>query len=182
MLREIDFLSKICWSIPCLHPSWKVHTWKWRCCDEIASSSKLVGIPHHLNDGNLDTVCFILFFLLHIVAKLLISFAEANIPGQGFWGVVMRGQRKCSLVVIPKYYIQDSQRQSLRSTQMWVNFWEWLILLVELRRSFRKSPQLQSAFHKSFHKRVETWYPFYTSCTVNENSWCPKQSLTSAQS
>jgi len=26
-LREIDFLLKICWSIPCLHPSWKVHTW-----------------------------------------------------------------------------------------------------------------------------------------------------------
>ena len=25
--REIDFLLKICWSIPCLHPSWKVHTW-----------------------------------------------------------------------------------------------------------------------------------------------------------
>jgi len=27
ILREIDFLLKICWSIPCLHPSWKVHTW-----------------------------------------------------------------------------------------------------------------------------------------------------------
>ena len=27
ILREIDFLFKICWSIPCLHPSWKVHTW-----------------------------------------------------------------------------------------------------------------------------------------------------------
>jgi len=26
ILREIDFLLKICWSIPCLHPSWKVHT------------------------------------------------------------------------------------------------------------------------------------------------------------
>jgi len=25
ILREIDFLLKICWSIPCLHPSWKVH-------------------------------------------------------------------------------------------------------------------------------------------------------------
>jgi len=24
--REIDFLLKICWSIPCLHPSWKVDT------------------------------------------------------------------------------------------------------------------------------------------------------------
>jgi len=35
ILREIDFLLKICWSIPCLHPSWKVHTWrchKWWCC------------------------------------------------------------------------------------------------------------------------------------------------------
>jgi len=27
ILREIDFLLKICWSILCLHPSWKVHTW-----------------------------------------------------------------------------------------------------------------------------------------------------------
>jgi len=27
ILREIDFLLKICWWIPCLHPSWKVHTW-----------------------------------------------------------------------------------------------------------------------------------------------------------
>ena len=27
ILREIDFLLKICWSIPCLHPSWKVHIW-----------------------------------------------------------------------------------------------------------------------------------------------------------
>jgi len=27
ILREIDFLLKICWSIPCLHPSWKVDTW-----------------------------------------------------------------------------------------------------------------------------------------------------------
>jgi len=25
ILREIDFLLKICWSIPCLHPSWIVH-------------------------------------------------------------------------------------------------------------------------------------------------------------
>jgi len=24
ILREIDFLLKICWSIPCLYPSWKV--------------------------------------------------------------------------------------------------------------------------------------------------------------
>ena len=32
ILREIDFLLKICWSIPCLHPSWKVHTSRtsWR--------------------------------------------------------------------------------------------------------------------------------------------------------
>ena len=27
ILREMDFLLKICWSIPCFHPSWKVHTW-----------------------------------------------------------------------------------------------------------------------------------------------------------
>jgi len=27
ILREIDFLLTICWSIPCLHPSWKVHSY-----------------------------------------------------------------------------------------------------------------------------------------------------------
>jgi len=27
ILREIDFLLKICWSIPCLNPSWKIHAW-----------------------------------------------------------------------------------------------------------------------------------------------------------
>ena len=31
ILRESDFLLKICWSIPCLHPSWKVHTWTEIC-------------------------------------------------------------------------------------------------------------------------------------------------------
>ena len=30
ILREIDFLSKICWSIPCLHPSSRVLIWLWR--------------------------------------------------------------------------------------------------------------------------------------------------------
>jgi len=29
--REIDFLLKTCWSIPCFHPSWKVHTWIHPC-------------------------------------------------------------------------------------------------------------------------------------------------------
>jgi len=32
ILREIDSLLKICWTIPCLHLSWKVHT----CCITIA--------------------------------------------------------------------------------------------------------------------------------------------------
>jgi len=27
IIHEIDFLLKICWSIPCLHPSRKVHSW-----------------------------------------------------------------------------------------------------------------------------------------------------------
>ena len=31
ILREIDFLLKIFWSIPCLHPSWKVLTWTEIC-------------------------------------------------------------------------------------------------------------------------------------------------------
>ena len=33
ILREIDFLLKICWSIPCLHPSWKEHTCSLRRAD-----------------------------------------------------------------------------------------------------------------------------------------------------
>ena len=33
ILREIDFLLKIYWSIPCLHPSWKVHTWIEICAN-----------------------------------------------------------------------------------------------------------------------------------------------------
>ena len=39
ILREIDFLLKICWSIPCLHPSWKVHTWIEICA----------SLNHHKN-------------------------------------------------------------------------------------------------------------------------------------
>jgi len=27
LFKWFYFLLKICWSIPCLHPSWKVHTW-----------------------------------------------------------------------------------------------------------------------------------------------------------
>ena len=33
ILHEINFLLKICWSIPCLHPSWKVHTWIEICAN-----------------------------------------------------------------------------------------------------------------------------------------------------
>jgi len=31
ILHEIDFLLKICWSIPCLHPSRRVLTWILTC-------------------------------------------------------------------------------------------------------------------------------------------------------
>jgi len=37
ILREIDFLKKICWSIPCLHPSWKVHTCLRNNCRRVLS-------------------------------------------------------------------------------------------------------------------------------------------------
>ena len=52
MLREIDFLLKICWSIPCLHPSWKVHTWIKICgslnhCKKTkADGSRLIPRKH----------------------------------------------------------------------------------------------------------------------------------------
>jgi len=52
ILREIDFLLKICWSIPCLHPSWKVHTWIAICASlnhrkkTKADGSRLIPLKH----------------------------------------------------------------------------------------------------------------------------------------
>ena len=52
ILRDIDFLSKICWSIPCLHPSWKVHTWIEICASlnhrkkTKANGSRLIPRKH----------------------------------------------------------------------------------------------------------------------------------------
>ena len=52
ILREIDFQLKICWSIPCLHPSWKVHTWIKICASlnqrkkTKAAGSRLIPRKH----------------------------------------------------------------------------------------------------------------------------------------
>jgi len=49
ILREIDFLLKICWSIPCLHPSWKVHTWKvTTSCDVLRLTFYTKELFHNL--------------------------------------------------------------------------------------------------------------------------------------
>ena len=52
ILCEIDFLLNIFWSIPCLHPSWKVHTWIEICASlnhrkkTKADSSRLIPRKH----------------------------------------------------------------------------------------------------------------------------------------
>jgi len=52
ILGEIDFLLKIYWSIPCLHPSWKVHTGIEICASlnhrkkTKADSSRLIPRKH----------------------------------------------------------------------------------------------------------------------------------------
>jgi len=48
ILREIDFLLKICWSIPCLHPSWKVHT----CAKTLCSSPNRSGVNFYVRVWN----------------------------------------------------------------------------------------------------------------------------------
>ena len=52
ILREIDFRLKICWSIPCFHPPWKVHTWTGICASlnhrkkTKANGSRLIPRKH----------------------------------------------------------------------------------------------------------------------------------------
>jgi len=47
ILREIDFLLKIFWLIPCLHPSWKVHTWI-KICASLNHRKKMKAEPSRL--------------------------------------------------------------------------------------------------------------------------------------
>jgi len=66
ILREIDFLLKICWSIPCLHPSCKVHTWVEICASlnhrkkTKADGSRLIPRKH--------TETLVLWSVLYIVS------------------------------------------------------------------------------------------------------------------
>jgi len=48
ILREIDFLLKICWSIPCLHPSWQEYKYIFRCCIEYISIVQLQARGPHV--------------------------------------------------------------------------------------------------------------------------------------
>ena len=50
ILREIDFLLKICWSIPCLHPSWKVNTWTVERCEVVMLWKSSAKIDDHLGN------------------------------------------------------------------------------------------------------------------------------------
>ena len=50
ILGEIDFLLKICWSIPCLHPSWKAHTWIALWLYQLASYGRICPLAHALWD------------------------------------------------------------------------------------------------------------------------------------
>ena len=48
ILHEIDFYLKICWWIPCLHPSWKVHT----CAKTLCSSPNRSGVNCYVRVWN----------------------------------------------------------------------------------------------------------------------------------
>ena len=65
-LREIDFLLKICWWIPCLHPSWKVHTCK-------TSSIKIWFVLAAGLAENLTHVVFRQPFVIQYVRTRLLS-------------------------------------------------------------------------------------------------------------
>ena len=94
ILREINFLLKICWSIPCLHPSWKVHTFRQivnLCCTVTRSQTKantdeilgkivyviiLAPCPHYRNNRNSVDYHFLLW-----IGKPIVWFDEQPI----FW-------------------------------------------------------------------------------------------------
>ena len=85
ILREIDFLLKICWSIPCLHPSWKVNTWIEICATlnhrkkTKADGSRLIPRKHTETLVLLSVVTFTLphaFTCLGYKSHILVSGAH----------------------------------------------------------------------------------------------------------
>jgi len=79
--REIDFLLKICWSIPCLHPSWKVHTWIEICASlnhrkkTKADGSRLIPRKHT------ETLVLLSVTVTHWIDSIagLLTFIQTNI-------------------------------------------------------------------------------------------------------
>jgi len=68
ILREIDFLLKICWSIPCLLPSWKVHTWIEICaslnhCKKMKADGSWLTPRKHIETLVLLSACMDIVFL-----------------------------------------------------------------------------------------------------------------------
>ena len=99
ILREIDFLLKICWSIPCWHQSWKVHTWthsSLACFPGLMSVwCQLVG-PCSEQGQEVDVVCYLSYGADKVPSSRCYLFCHASTVFQlarfSFW--LKNGLRK----------------------------------------------------------------------------------------
>ena len=82
------FPIKICWSIPCIHPSWKVYTWPLRWCH-----------THHITECD---VCdqFTLVFMSNLNSKKIIHVMN----------VFSGSKLKIILNILKKYPVKLFQR------------------------------------------------------------------------
>ena len=81
ILREIDFLLKICWSLPCLHPSWKVRF--VLMIMEVYFESCLIHLLHFYPMIFASVICFERFvrtlIILIVIIIFLCSLGSANV-------------------------------------------------------------------------------------------------------
>jgi len=95
ILREIDFLLKICWSIPCLHLSWKVHTWIEICASlnhrkkTKADGSRLIPRKHT------ETLVLLSVFLI-----------DSHQKSKNFDWRIPSGKRAICSLDFPMYYFK----------------------------------------------------------------------------
>ena len=107
ILREIDFLLKIRWSIPCLHPSWKVHTWIEICASlnhrkkTKADGSRLIPRKH--------TETLVLLSVVNATAQILATGPDL------------------SCVVIHKRHRENRETISIVKPQKFSPYFAWLI-------------------------------------------------------
>ena len=92
------FVLKICWSIPCLHPSWKVHTWSYyssvRGSHKLLLNSPRPDILHNVIVSGNVTFCqinkFFFVILIFLIGKM---FALAGFgPRAIVWRPCSRGK------------------------------------------------------------------------------------------